>query len=406
MSLSTAAACVAFRTRAGEDRGGASETELAETQAAEEEELTRLREELEHATADLERAQTTVTDRQASQADELARLREAHGHGTAELERLQVALAEVQAISQAREQALAEQQEQHAREREELIKERDGLRKKLTRALKRIARVKPTEQERDELRKRVEQLRASQLETQEASAEGLRKLAVERDGVMAELADAQAIVEEQLRLLEEERERHTGERESFVTQRNALEEQLAQAAAVAQERGLQIRRAAERLHHVFDEEQEYARTHRPRLGGVGRRLVAKLTPGKEAPEAIDVASVPAEPNVTAYSGPRDSVIRDPGPRAGIRDPGPCAGSRDPGVRVPRLRGPRPAGRDPGNGDSGTRDSGGRDPACGDRDGRNPACRDDFRAGRGRNRAASPNSPQRWQPTKDRRTRRR
>ena len=163
--------------------------------------------------------------------------------------------------------------------------------------LERLAVVGPAAEERDELRTEVEQLRAAIAETQEACAADLRRTAEERDNALAELAEAQemlqqaervresqialaaerdravaeleqlrtvaaeaqAAAEEQTHLLAEEQDRRLEERESLVAQRTLLEEelgaaieQLAATAAAADEREAQLQLRSQQLLEALD----------------------------------------------------------------------------------------------------------------------------------------------------------
>jgi hypothetical protein len=78
--------------------------------------------------------------------------------------------------------------------------------------------------------------------------------------LQAALTEARTAVDEQIRLLAEEQDRHQAERETLLAQRTVLEEelgsaieQLAAAASSADERERQLQLAAERLHQLAAE---------------------------------------------------------------------------------------------------------------------------------------------------------
>src|SRR5207248_875367 len=167
---------------------------LSEAETDRELELTRLRDEHERATSELEHLRTTLAEAQDERERELTRLRQEHERAVNELEPLRTALAEAQAAASEQERRLAEEQERHAGERNELTTQRDRLQEELGGVLERLAVVGPAAEERDELRTEVEQLRAANAETQEAWAADLRRMAQERDNVMAELAEARELL--------------------------------------------------------------------------------------------------------------------------------------------------------------------------------------------------------------------
>ncbi len=139
-----------------------------------------------------------------------------------------------------------------------------------------------------ELLRQAERVRESQI-----------ALEAERDRAVAELeqlqviaTEAQTEAEERTRLLAEEQDRHQAERETLLNQRTVLEqelgssiEQLAAAAAVADEREAQIQVDSERLLEALD---------------AIRALAAELVSGSEEisdePETVE-----AEPETTAES---------------------------------------------------------------------------------------------------------
>jgi fused signal recognition particle receptor len=191
----------------------------------------------------------------------------------------------------------------------------------------------PAAEERDELRAEVGRLETEIAETRESCAVELRGVVEERDSLTAELeearellrqaervresqialeaerdravaelerlqtvaADAQAELEEQTRLLAEEQDRHYAERESLLTQRTVLEqelgsaiEQLAAAATAADEREEQLQLGSQRLLEALN---------------VVRRLAAELSGGAELvdePEPVG-AEMDTESEVEAAS---------------------------------------------------------------------------------------------------------
>ena len=212
----------------------------------------------------------------------------------------------------------------HAAERSELNSQRERLQEELGNALERLAVVGPAAEERDELRAEAERLRATLGETLESSAAELRGVVEERDSLTAELEEARELLrqaervresqialeaerdravaeleqlqviateaqteaEERTRLLAEEQDRHQAERETLLNQRTVLEqelgssiEQLAAAAAVADEREAQIQVDSERLLEALD---------------AIRALAAELASGSEEiseePETLEAES--------------------------------------------------------------------------------------------------------------------
>jgi hypothetical protein len=155
----------------------------------------------------------------------------------------------------------------------------------------------PAAEERDEIRTEVERLHETLAEEREASGAELRGLREERDRLSTDLdeardllrqaervrdsqialeaerdhavaaleqlrtvaGEAQAEAEERSRLLAEEQDRHNAERETLLAQRTMLEqelgsaiEQLAAAAAAADEREAQLQIDSERLLEGLD----------------------------------------------------------------------------------------------------------------------------------------------------------
>ena len=226
----------------------------------------------------------------------------------------------------------------HGAERSELNSQRERLQEELGNALERLAVVGPAE-ERDELRAEVERLQATLADMRESSATELRGVVEERDGLTAELEEARELLrqaervresqialeaerdravaeleqlqviateaqteaEERTRLLADEQDRHQAERETLLNQRTVLEqelgssiEQLAAAAAVADEREAQIQVDSERLLEALD---------------AIRALTAELVSGSEEisdePETVE-----AEPETTVVSDEVESDETD------------------------------------------------------------------------------------------------
>jgi len=289
----------AQRDRLHEELGNAFERLAGAETAAEERDQLRV---------ELERLEATFAEMQAAAGAERERL-------LADVEKLEGTLAAAQTEHEQELGRLREEQERNAGERSELATQRDRLQEELGSVLERLAVVGPAAEERDELRTEVEQLRAANAETQEACAADLRRVAEERDSVLAELAEAremllqaervresqialaaerdravaeleqlrtvaakaQAAADEQTHLLAEEQDRRHEERESLVAQRTLLEEelgsaieQLAAAGAAADEREAQLQHRSQRLLEALD---------------AVRRLAAELRPAaEEVPE--------------------------------------------------------------------------------------------------------------------------
>jgi chromosome segregation ATPase len=246
---------------------------------------------------DVDRLESVLAETRAAHDEELGRLRDEHARARAELDGLQTALAESQASTAEHERRLAEERELHGAERSELNSQRQRLQEELGDALERLAVLGPAAEERDELRAEVERLQATLAETLESSAAELRGVVEERDSLTAELeeardllhqaervrdsqialeaerdravaeleqlqvvaTEAQAEAEERTRLLAEEQDRHQTERETLLAQRAVLEqelgssiEQLAAAAAAADEREAQVQVDSERLLEALD----------------------------------------------------------------------------------------------------------------------------------------------------------
>jgi hypothetical protein len=199
---------------------------------------------------------------------------------------------------------MAEEQERHAGERDELTAQRDEiaaqrerLQEELGDALERLAVAAPAVEERDELRTEVERLQHILADVRESAAAELGGVVGERDRLAAELeearellrqaervresqialeaerdsalaeierlqtiaAEAETEAEERARLLAEEQDRHHAERETLLAQRTVLEEelgrsieQLAAAAAAADRREAQLQIDSERLLEALD----------------------------------------------------------------------------------------------------------------------------------------------------------
>ena len=158
-----------------------------------------------------------------------------------------------------------------------------------------------------ELLRQAERVRESQI-----------ALEAERDRAVAELeqlqviaTEAQTEAEERTRLLAEEQDRHQAERETLLNQRTVLEqelgssiEQLAAAAAVADEREAQIQVDSERLLEALD---------------AIRALAAELVSGSEEisdePETVE-----AEPEATVVSDETESdEVESEEPEAGTNE---------------------------------------------------------------------------------------
>ena len=232
-----------------------------------------------------------------------------------------------------------------ARERSELNSQRERLQEELGYALERLAVVGPAAEERDELRGEVERLQATLAEARESSAAELRGVVDERDGLTAQLEEARELLrqaervresqialeaerdravaeleqleviateaqteaEERTRLLAEEQDRHQAERETLLNQRTVLEqelgssiEQLAAAAAAADEREAQLQVDSERLLEGLD---------------AIRTLTAELVSGSEEisdePETVE-----GEPEATVVS----DEVESEEPEAGTNEP--------------------------------------------------------------------------------------
>jgi len=324
------------------------QTTLAQAETTHEQQLSQLEEKHEQATAELDRLRTDLPDTQAAALAEQERLRTQlaklesvvaetetaheqelmqlqgeHEQATAEVERMQTTLAEAETAAAEQERRLAEEHERHAGERDELIAQGERLQEELGAARERLAGLDPAaEEERDQLRAEVERLRAASAET-ERVRESQIALAAERDRAVAELerleaiaAEAQAAVQEQTRLLADEQDRHDGERESLVAERKVVEEKLddalerlAAAANLADERGRQLQRAAERLHDAFEDEPGVAAPGTRKLAGVGRRLAAKLASADEAETEAEQLETEAETEAAAVEE-TEAVVSD------------------------------------------------------------------------------------------------
>ena len=292
---------------------------------------------------DVDRLESVLSEARAAHEEELGLVRKKHERASEELDGLQAALAEAQTLAAEQERRLAEEQERHAEEQEGLAAQRERLQAELGAALERLAVVGPVAEERDELRAEVEQLHATLADVRETSTAELRGATEERDSLAAELeearellrqaervresqialeaerdramaelerlqtiaTDAQTEAEEGSRLLAEEQDRHHAERETLLAQRTMLEqelgssiEQLAAAAAAADEREARLQLGSQKLLEALD---------------AVRRLAAELAPGSEKfPE--EASTVEAEAEVEAEA---DAERREP--EAGAND---------------------------------------------------------------------------------------
>ena len=319
------------------------ESTLAEAQAAAAAERERL-------LGDVDRLESVLAETRTAHEEELGRLRDEHARAREELDGLQTALAESQASTAEHERRLAEERELHGAERSELNSQRERLQEELGNALERLAVVGPAAEERDELRAEVERLQATLAEALESSAAELRGVVEERDSLTAELEEARELLrqaervresqialeaerdravaeleqlqviateaqteaEERTRLLAEEQDRHQAERETLLNQRTVLEqelgssiEQLAAAAAAADEREAQIQVDSERLLEALD---------------AIRALAAELVSGSEEisdePETVE-----AEPEATiGATRPRATRLESEEPESGTNEP--------------------------------------------------------------------------------------
>jgi chromosome segregation ATPase len=246
---------------------------------------------------------------------------------------------------------MAEEQERHVGERDELTAQRDEiatrherLHEELGDALERLAVAAPAVQERDELRTEVERLQHILAEVRESAAAELGGVVGERDRLVAELeearellrqaervresqialeaerdsalaelerlqtiaAEAETEAEERARVLAEEQDRHHAERETLLAQRTVLEEelgrsieQLAAAAAAADQREAQLQVDSERLLEALD---------------AIRSLATELATGSE--------ELPPEPSA-------DEPEPEAEPEAASEEPAPEADTDDP-----------------------------------------------------------------------------
>jgi chromosome segregation ATPase len=253
--------------------------------------------------ADVARLESALAEASAVHAQELGRLRDEHEQSRSELDHLHTALAEAQISATEHARQGAEDQERLAAERAELVDQRDRLQGELGETLDRLATLGPAAEERDYLRAEVDRLESSLTEVQESCAVELRGANEDRDRLTAELteakemlrqaerlresqialtaerdraitdlgrvqtaaAEAQAMVEEQTRLLADEQDRRHSERETLLAQRTLLEqelgaaiEQLAAAAAAADERDAQLQLGSERLVEALDAVRQIA----------------------------------------------------------------------------------------------------------------------------------------------------
>ena len=244
---------------------------------------------------------------------------------------------------------MAEEQERHVGERDELTAQRDEiaaqrerLQEELGGALERLALAAPAVQERDELRTEVERLQHILAEVRESAAAELGGVVGERDRLAAELeearellrqaervresqialeaerdsalaeierlqtiaAEAETEAEERARLLAEEQDRHHAERETLLAQRTVLEEelgrsieQLAAAAAAADQREAQLQVDSERLLEALD---------------AIRSLATELATGSE--------ELTPEPSTEEPEAEPEGASEEPAPEADTDDP--------------------------------------------------------------------------------------
>jgi DNA repair exonuclease SbcCD ATPase subunit len=287
--------------------------------------------------AELDQLQSTLAEEQEGRAAEVAEVsaqREALreelgstlerlaelGPAADERDRLRDELAQLRST-------LAEEQEGRAAEVAEVSAQREALREELGSTLERLAELGPAADERDRLRGELEQVRAALTEVQESCAVEVRRVIEERDSLTAELeearellrqaervresqialtaerdcavaeaerlqalaSEAQAAAEQASRLLGEEQDGRHAERETAITQRRVLEqelgdalERLAAANAAAGEREKELQVGSERLFEALN---------------AVRELAADLVPGSDPPaqEAVPVEDpVPVE----------------------------------------------------------------------------------------------------------------
>lgn len=308
---------------------------LAETQAAADAERERL-------SSDVERLESTLSETLTAQEEELGRLREGRDRAREEIESLQNALTEVQASAGEQERRMAEEQERHVGERDELTAQRERLQEELRDAVERLALAAPAAQERDELRTEVERLQHVLAEVRESAAAELGGVVGERDRLAAELEDARELLrqaervresqialeaerdsalaeierlqtvaaeaeteaEERARLLAEEQDRHHSERETLLAQRTVLEEelgrsieQLAEAAAAADQREAQLQVDSERLLEALD---------------AIRSLATELATGSE--------ELPPEPSTDEPEAEPEAASEESAPEAATDEP--------------------------------------------------------------------------------------
>jgi chromosome segregation ATPase len=313
------------------------ENALGEAHGTREEELTRVREEQQRASSELEQVRAALDEAQERHSAELAGLsaqRDGLQHELGStLERL-VDLGEadddrarLRAELDQLQSTLAEEQEGRAAEVAEVSAQREALREELGSTLERLAELGPAADERDRLRGELEQVRAALTEVQESCAVEVRRVIEERDSLTAELeearellrqaervresqialtaerdcavaeaerlqalaSEAQAAAEQASRLLGEEQDGRHAERETAITQRRVLEqelgdalERLAAANAAAGEREKELQVGSERLFEALN---------------AVRELAADLVPGSDPPaqEAVPVEDpVPVE----------------------------------------------------------------------------------------------------------------
>jgi chromosome segregation ATPase len=313
------------------------ENALGEAHGTREEELTRVREEQQRASSELEQVRAALDEAQERHSAELAGLsaqRDGLQHELGStLERL-VDLGEadddrarLRAELDQLQSTLAEEQEGRAAEVAEVSAQREALREELGSTLERLAELGPAADERDRLRGELEQVRAALTEVQESCAVEVRRVIEERDSLTAELeearellrqaervresqialtaerdcavaeaerlqalaSEAQAAAEQAGRLLGEEQDGRHAERETAITQRRVLEqelgdalERLAAANAAAGEREKELQVGSERLFEALN---------------AVRELAADLVPGSDPPaqEAVPVEDpVPVE----------------------------------------------------------------------------------------------------------------
>jgi chromosome segregation ATPase len=236
--------------------------EVEEVRAAEPDSV-----ELEQQRAEVERLEAALAETRTAHEQELARLRDEHEHATAELARLGVKLSEAQTSAAELERRLDEERERHAAERGDLTAQRDGLQEELGFTLERLADLGTAAEERDRLRAEAERFENTLAETQATAAGEHERLRGELERLEGAAADAQAAHEQELAGLREEHDHARAELERLQTR---LAE--AQTAAAEHERRLadeQEQRAAER-----DELNAHREGLQEELGATLDRLAA------------------------------------------------------------------------------------------------------------------------------------